>query len=218
MDILTLLTEFILYADQYISLLIQQFGFWTYAVLFGVIFLETGLVITPFLPGDSLIFAAGAFAGMGSLDLILLFIILASAAILGDTANYWIGHYLGPKVFRKKTGRLFKEEYLHRAEKFYDKYGAKTIFLARFVPIIRTFAPFVAGIGKMSYRRFITYNIAGGLVWVALFLLAGFWFGNIPAVQENFTLVILAIIAISFVPVFVELARHKFAKKAHAKT
>lgn len=219
MDIITFLSEFILHADQYIALLIQTYGFWTYVILFAVIFLETGLVITPFLPGDSLIFAAGAFAGMGSLDLPLLFVVLALAAILGDTANYWIGYYLGPKVFRKKTGRLFKEEYLERAHRFYEKYGGKAIFLARFVPIVRTFAPFVAGIGKMSYRRFLIYNISGGLTWVALFLLAGFWFGNIPAVQENFTLVILAIILISFVPVFVEIARHRLSKKRiHAKT
>jgi membrane-associated protein len=213
MDIITFLTEFILHADQYLSLLILQYGLWTYVVLFVVIFLETGFVITPFLPGDSLIFAAGAFAGIGSLDLSLLFLTLSAAAILGDTANYWIGRYLGPKVFRKKTGRLFKEEYLERAEKFYAKYGGKAIFLARFVPIVRTFAPFVAGIGKMSYRRFLTYNIVGGLVWVSIFLLGGFWFGNMPVVQENFTLVILAIIFISFVPVFVELARHRLSKR-----
>jgi membrane-associated protein len=218
MDIITIFTEFILHLDQYLSVVIQAYGIWTYVVLFAIIFLETGLVITPFLPGDSLLFAAGAFAALGSLDISLLFLVLAAAAILGDTANYWIGYYVGPKVFRKKTGRLFKEEYLERAHRFYEKYGGKTIFIARFVPITRTFAPFVAGIGKMSYRRFITYNIAGGISWVALFLLGGFYFGNIQFVRDNFTLVILAIILISFVPVFVELLRHRLSKKrVHAK-
>jgi len=218
MDILTLFMEFILHLDQYLSVVIQQYGIWTYVILFLIIFLETGFVITPFLPGDSLLFAAGAFAALGSLNLALLFLVLAGAAILGDTANYWIGYYIGPRVFRKKTGRLFREEYLERAHRFYERYGGKTIFLARFVPIVRTFAPFVAGIGKMSYWRFITYNVAGGITWVALFLFGGFWFGNLPFVQENFTLVILAIIAISFVPIVLEYARHKRRKKAQAKT
>jgi membrane-associated protein len=219
MDLLTLFMEFILHLDQYLSVVIQQYGIWTYVILFLIIFLETGFVITPFLPGDSLLFAAGAFAALGSLNLALLFLVLAAAAILGDTANYWIGYHIGPKVFRKKTGRLFKEEYLDRAHRFYEKYGGKTIFLARFVPIIRTFAPFVAGIGKMSYWRFITYNVAGGITWVALFLFGGFYFGNLPFVQENFTLVILAIILISFVPIGIEYLRHKRRKaKPHAKT
>jgi len=213
MDLLTLFMDFVLHLDQYLSVVIQQYGIWTYVILFLIIFLETGFVITPFLPGDSLLFAAGAFAALGSLNLALLFVILAVAAILGDTANYWIGYYIGPKVFRKRTGRLFKEEYLDRAHRFYEKYGGKTIFLARFVPIIRTFAPFVAGIGKMSYWRFITYNVVGGITWVALFLFGGFYFGNIPFVRDNFTMVILAIIFISFVPIFVEYVRHRKRKK-----
>jgi membrane-associated protein len=213
MDLLTLFMDFVLHLDQYLSVVIQQYGIWTYVILFLIIFLETGFVITPFLPGDSLLFAAGAFAALGSLNHALLFVILAVAAILGDTANYWIGYYIGPKVFRKRTGRLFKEEYLDRAHRFYEKYGGKTIFLARFVPIIRTFAPFVAGIGKMSYWRFITYNVVGGITWVALFLFGGFYFGNIPFVRDNFTMVILAIIFISFVPIFVEYVRHRKRKK-----
>ncbi|MCJ7816825.1 MAG: DedA family protein [Candidatus Aenigmarchaeota archaeon] len=219
MDVFTLFMEFVLHLDQYLSVVIQQYGIWTYVILFLIIFLETGFVITPFLPGDSLLFAAGAFAALGSLNLGLLFLMLAAAAILGDTANYWIGYYIGPKVFRKRTGRLFKEEYLDRAHRFYEKYGGKTIFLARFVPIIRTFAPFVAGIGKMSYWRFITYNVAGGITWVALFLFGGFYFGNLPFVRDNFTMVILAIILISFVPIFVEYMRHRKRKvNSHAKT
>jgi membrane-associated protein len=216
MDFITLFMEFILNLDVYIGTAIQQYGLWVYFLLFLVVFLETGLVITPFLPGDSLLFAAGAFAALGSLDIVLLFFLLAGAAILGDTANYWIGNKLGPRVFRKRTGRLFKEEYLKRAHEFYERYGSETIFIARFIPIVRTFAPFVAGIGKMSYRRFLVYNVAGGLAWVSLFLFGGFWFGNLPWVRDNFTFVILAIIAISFVPIFVEYLRHK-KKKAQAK-
>jgi membrane-associated protein len=218
MDIFTLFMDFVLHLDQYLSVVIQQYGIWTYVILFLIIFLETGLVITPFLPGDSLLFAAGAFAALGSLNLGLLFLILAGAAILGDTANYWIGYHIGPRVFRRRTGRFFKQEYLDRAHSFYERYGGKTIFLARFVPIVRTFAPFVAGIGKMSYWRFITYNVVGGITWVALFLFGGFWFGNLPFVRDNFSLVIMAIILISFVPVFVEYFRHRKRKKAHAKT
>lgn len=213
MDIFTLFTEFILHLDQYIGLAIQQYGLWVYLLLFLIIFLETGLAITPFLPGDSLLFAAGAFAALGSLDIVLLFLLLAGAAILGDTANYWIGNKLGPRVFRKKTGRFFKEKYLERAHEFYEKYGSETIFIARFIPIVRTFAPFVAGIGKMSYRRFLAYNVAGGLAWVSLFLFGGFYFGNLPFVRDNFTLVILAIILISFVPIGIEYVRHRRRKK-----
>jgi len=218
MDFLTLFMEFVLNLDVYIGTAIQQYGLWVYLLLFIIIFLETGFVITPFLPGDSLLFAAGAFAALGSLNLGMLFVVLAAAAILGDTANYWIGNKLGPRVFRRKTGRLFKEEYLKRAHEFYERYGSETIFIARFIPIVRTFAPFVAGIGKMSYRRFLMYNVAGGLAWVSLFLFGGFYFGNLPWVRDNFTLVILAIIAISFVPIGVEYFRHKKRAEAHAKT
>jgi membrane-associated protein len=213
MNPITLFMEFILHLDAYIGLAITQYGLWVYVLLFLIIFLETGLVVTPFLPGDSLIFAAGAFAALGSLNLGLLFLVLAGAAILGDTANYWIGNKLGPKVFRKKTGRLFREEYLKRAHGFYQKYGSETIFIARFIPIVRTFAPFVAGIGKMSYRRFLAYNVAGGLAWVSLFLFGGFYFGNLPWVRDNLSLVLIAIIAISFVPIFVEYVKYKRKEK-----
>jgi len=211
MDPITLFMEFVLHLDVYIGTAIQQYGFWVYLLLFLIIFLETGFVITPFLPGDSLLFAAGTFAALGSLNLALLFLLLAGAAILGDTANYWIGNKLGPRIFRKRTGRLFKEEYLRRAHEFYEKYGSETIFIARFIPIVRTFAPFVAGIGKMSYRKFLLYNVAGGLVWVSVFLFGGFWFGNLPWVRENLALVLTAIIAISFVPIGIEYLRRKTA-------
>ncbi len=214
MDPITFLLDFLIHLDTYLSLLIHAFGAWTYAILFGVVFCETGLVIFPFLPGDSLLFAAGAFAALGSLDLLSLFISLVAAAILGDTVNYWIGHYIGPKIFTKKNVRFMNRAYLDRAHRFYEKHGGKTIVLARFIPIVRTFAPFVAGIGAMSYRRFIIYNIAGGIAWVSLFLSLGYFFGNIPAVKENFALVIIAIIIISFMPAVIELARKRI-KHSH---
>ena len=213
MDIFTLLFDFLLHLDQYIGFLIQTFGLWTYVILFAVVFCETGLVVTLFLPGDSLLFAAGAFAALGSLDFALLFASLAAAAIIGDTVNYWLGHYMGPKVFRKKNVRFMNREYLERAHEFYDKHGGKTIVLARFIPIIRTFAPFVAGIGAMNYRRFIIYNVAGALLWVAIFLTGGYMFGNIPVVRDNFALVMIAIIALSFAPPVLELLRRRLKAK-----
>jgi len=209
MEPITLLLDFLLHLDTYLSLLIQAFGAWTYAILFGVVFCETGLVIFPFLPGDSLIFAAGAFAAIGSLDFLSLFVTLSLAAIAGDTVNYWIGHCVGPKIFTRKNVRFMNREYLDRAHRFFEKYGGKTIVLARFIPIVRTFAPFVAGIGAMSYRRFIIYNVAGGIAWVSLFLSFGYFFGNLPAVRENFALVVIAIIIISFVPAVIELLRRR---------
>lgn len=209
MEPITFLIDFLLHLDVYLNVLIQTFGLWTYLILFVVVFCETGLVVTPFLPGDSLIFAAGAFTAIGSLDFMLLFFAMAIAAIAGDTVNYWIGHYVGPKIFTKKNVRFMNKEYLDRAHRFFEKYGGKTIVIARFIPIIRTFAPFVAGIGAMSYRRFIIYNIVGGLAWVSLFLAGGYYFGNLPAVKENFALIILAIILISFVPVIIELLRRR---------
>jgi membrane-associated protein len=199
MDPISSLIDFILHLDSNLAILIQQFGLWTYIILFIIIFCETGLVIAPFFPGDSLIFAAGALSAMGALDPLILFIVLSAAAIIGDTINYWIGHFIGPKVFKQKS-RFFKKEHLERAQTFYKKHGGKTIFLARFIPIIRTFAPFVAGIGIMNYRRFIFYNIIGGISWVAFFLLLGFWFGNLPVVKGNFALLIIAIIVISLLP------------------
>ncbi len=203
--------EFFLHLDQYLDIIIQQYGIWTYLILFLIIFLETGLVVTPFLPGDSLLFAAGALAAKG-LSVPVLIVLLAAAAILGDTVNYWIGSFLGPKVFRKKHSLIFHKEYLDRTHAFYEKYGAKTIVLARFVPIIRTFAPFVAGIGKMQYSKFLTYNVLGGIFWVALLVLAGHFFGTIPIVKENFELVILGIIIVSLIPIVIEFLKHWWHK------
>lgn len=206
--------DFILHIDIHLSEIIQSYGVWTYLILFLIIFCETGLVVTPFLPGDSLLFAAGAFAARGDLHVLWLFILLSIAAILGDTANYWIGNLVGPKVFHQEHVRFLNKEYLNRTHQFFEKYGGKTIIIARFVPIIRTFAPFVAGIGSMAYIRFISYNVIGGVVWIASFAFAGYFFGNIPMVKKNFTLVIFAIIIISILPGVIEFLRqHRLHKK-----
>ena len=199
--------NFILHIDQYLSIIIQTYNIWTYAILSLILFLETGLVATPFLPGDSLLFAAGSFAALGALDIIILLTMLSISAIIGDSVNYSIGRYIGPKVFKSESSIFLNKKYLLRTQEFYDKHGKKTIFLARFVPIIRTFAPFIAGIGKMEYTTFLKFNIVGGIAWVSLFLLGGYFFGNLPIVQENFSIVILAIIIISFVPIFIEIFR-----------
>ena len=206
MDLLMNFVDLFLHLDKYLSVVIENFGLWTYLLLFLVIFIETGLVVMPFLPGDSLLFAAGTFAALGSLNVAGLLLLLSVAAILGDTVNYWIGHYVGPKVFHENI-RFVKRKHLDRTHEFYEKHGGKTIVLARFVPIIRTFAPFVAGVGSMEYGRFITYNVIGGIVWVWLFTLVGFFFGNLQVVKENFTLAILAIIAISLLPVLFEVLK-----------
>ena len=211
MELIKELIEFILHLDKHLHVLILQYGTLTYLILFLIIFAETGLVLTPFLPGDSLLFAAGTFAAQGSFNVHILFLILAAAAIVGDTVNYWIGHYLGPKIFEKNI-RFLKKEYLERTHQFYEKYGGKTIILARFVPIIRTFAPFVAGIGSMTYTRFISFNVIGGAIWCALFVYGGFYFGNLPFVKNNFSLVIIAIIFISMLPGIIEYMRHKLNK------
>ncbi len=211
------LLDFILHLDKYLNLIISQFGAWTYALLFLIIFAETGLVITPFLPGDSLLFAAGTFAAVDSLNVIILFITLTLAAILGDTINYSLGKLLGRAAFRKYP-KIFKQEYLDKTHKFYDKHGAKTIMLARFVPIVRTFAPFIAGVGAMNYFKFLLYNVIGGIIWVALFVFGGYFFGNIQWVKDNFSLVILIIIALSFVPMAWEYWKHKRIKSSKAKT
>ncbi len=211
MEFVSRIIDFVLHLDAHLSTLIQQCGLWTYVILFAVIFGETGLVVTPFLPGDSLIFAAGTFAARGDLNILELFLILAAAAVLGDTANYWIGKIIGPKVFQKEDSRVFKKAYLDRTHDFYERYGAETIIIARFVPIVRTFAPFVAGIGRMSYGKFLSYNIAGGLGWVALFTFGGYFFGNIGFVRRNFSLVIMAIILVSLVPAAIEFLRHRKA-------
>jgi membrane-associated protein len=209
MEIISQVVDFILHLDVHLNGIIQNFGIWTYFILFLIIFLETGVVITPFLPGDSLLFAAGSFAALGSLNVFVLFIILTFAAILGDTINYWIGHYIGPKAFSGNI-RFLKKEYMDRTHGFYEKHGGKTIILARFIPIIRTFAPFVAGIGAMNYSRFLVYNVVGAVLWVALFTFGGYFFGNLPIIKENFTLAILAIIVISVLPGVVEYLRERY--------
>lgn len=201
MEVLKNLLDVFLHLDEYLAGIITDYGAWTYGILFVVIFVETGLVVMPFLPGDSLLFAAGTFAALGSLNVWGLIGLLIVAAVTGDAVNYSIGHYLGERAYNIKW---IKKEYLEKTHAFFEKHGGKAIFLARFVPIVRTFAPFVAGIGKMSYGYFATYNIVGGATWVALFTLMGFFFGNIPFVKANFEFVILAIILISVVPMFVE--------------
>lgn len=211
MEFLKTIMDFFLHLDAYLETVITQFGVWTYVILFAVIFVETGLVIMPFLPGDSLLFAAGAFAAKGSLNIWVLFFLLWIAAVVGDSINYWMGSYFGIRVFSEKW-KLIKHEHLSKTHKFYEKYGAKTIIFARFVPIIRTIAPFVAGVGSMHYRTFITYNIVGGLVWVALFLFGGYLFGNISFVAKNFEFVILGIIFLSVLPPIIEVLRQKWKK------
>jgi len=201
--------DLFLHLDMHLQTVIQNYGTWTYVILFFIIFCETGLVVTPILPGDSLLFAAGAFAATGSLDLAWLLILLTVAAVLGDAVNYAIGRFMGPKVFSQPDSRFLKREYLDRTHQFYEKYGGKTIIIARFVPIVRTFAPFVAGVGSMTYAKFASYNITGGLLWVGVCVLAGYAFGNIPVVQENFTLVILGIIFVSILPGIIEFLRQR---------
>ena len=200
MELIKNFIDIIIHLDKYLNLLIQNYGVLTYLILFLIIFCETGLVVTPFLPGDSLLFAAGAFAAIGALDVLWLLGLLTVAAITGDTLNYWIGGFVGPKVFHKENVRFLNKKHLEHTHQFYDKYGGKTIIIARFIPIIRTFAPFVAGIGKMAYSRFVAYNILGGILWVVAFVISGYYFGNIPAVKQNFTVVIFAIIIISIMP------------------
>ncbi|MGE5402192.1 MAG: DedA family protein [Ignavibacteriales bacterium] len=206
--------DLFIHLDKHLSAIILEYGIWTYLLLFIVIFAETGLVFTPFLPGDSLLFAAGAFAATGSFNLAALFLILSVAAVLGDTVNYWVGNYIGPKIFSQEKIRFLKKEHLERTHQFYEKYGGKTIIIARFIPIIRTFAPFVAGIGSMTYGKFISYNFLGGVLWVFLFVGAGYFFGNLAFVKNNFSFVILAIILISVLPGFIEYFRQKSVNKA----
>ena len=220
MEFISYLIDLFLHLDKHLSQIIQNYGVWTYLLLFLVIFMETGFVVTPFLPGDSLLFAAGTFASPAlgsSLNIFLLWALLCTAAILGDTINYWIGHFIGPKAFSGEV-RFLKVEYLDRTHEFYEKHGGKTIIIARFIPIIRTFAPFVAGIGAMNYGRFITYNVMGGVAWVTIFTFGGYYFGNLPFVKENFSLVVIAIIFISVVPMIFEFIKQRTsgAKEAGA--
>jgi len=209
MQVISFLIDFVLHMDRYLGQIVTDTGLWTYVILFVVIFIETGLVVTPFLPGDSILFAAGALiAAQGVLDIKILYILMVIAAVAGDTANYWIGHYIGPRVFHEES-RFLKKEYLDRTHAFYEKHGGKTILLARFIPIIRTFAPFVAGVGEMTYGHFISYNVVGGIVWPALFLFGGYFFGNIPFIKDHFSLVVIAIVLISLIPAVVEVLKNK---------
>lgn len=212
MTALKFLIDFILHLDVHLGQIISAYGSLTYALLFLIIFVETGLVVTPFLPGDSLLFAVGAFAALGSLNIFMLLVLLTAAAILGDTANYWIGHFFGEKLVANPKVPI-KKEHITRTQKFFDKHGGKTIILARFVPIVRTFAPFVAGIGKMHYGKFISFNIIGGIAWVLLVTLAGFFFGNIPVVKDNFSAVVIAIVLISIAPMIIQGLISKFQKE-----
>jgi membrane-associated protein len=204
--------DFIVHIDKYLNYVIESFGLWSYAIFSLIIFAETGLVVTPFLPGDSLLFVIGAFAAAGSLNVVWTFLILTFAAALGNTVNYAIGKKFGG-IILKHEGRFFiKKEHIDRTYRFYDKYGAKTIVLARFMPIVRTFAPFVAGIGRMKYRTFLTYNFIGSSAWVAVCVFSGYWFGNIPIIKKNFELVIIGIIFVSFLPVIIHLLQEKIKK------
>jgi membrane-associated protein len=198
--------------DRHLAVLLQQYGAWVYLILFVIIFSETGFVVTPFLPGDSLLFVAGALAAAGGMDVHLLALILVAAAFLGNTVNYSIGYYIGPRVFQWEGTRFFNRKALDRAHAFYERHGGKTIIITRFVPILRTFAPFVAGIGRMAYLRFSVYNLAGALAWVLSLLYAGYWFGNVPVVKQNLSAVILGVIALSLTPLAFEYFRHRLTR------
>ena len=212
MDLLFSGWDLIVHLDRHLAVLLQQYGAWVYLLLFTIIFCETGLVVTPFLPGDSLLFIAGALAAGGGIDVHVLALVLVAAAVLGNTVNYSVGRFIGPKVFHWEDSRFFNKRALERAHAFYEKHGGKTIIITRFVPVLRTFAPFVAGIARMTYIDFTAYNVAGALAWVLLLLYAGYWFGNVPFVKENLTWVILGIIAVSLLPLAFEYLRHRLNK------
>lgn len=215
MDLLAQFLDIVLHLDKHLAILAADYGVWLYAILFAIIFCETGLVVTPFLPGDSLLFATGALAAGGALDVHAVFVLLVLASFLGDNTNYWIGHFLGEKVFRPDA-RVLKTAYLDKTHAFYAQHGGKTVLLARFAPIVRTFAPFVAGAGSMEYRRFTGFCALGALCWVGSFVYAGYLFGNIPVVKNNFTLVILGIIVVSLLPGVIEYLKHRRARAAGA--
>lgn len=216
MDLIKQFIDLVLHLDQHLSALVASYGTWTYAILFLIIFCETGLVVTPFLPGDSLLFAVGTLAALpeSKLDVFWVFVLLSLAALLGDNVNYWIGYSVGPKVFRGESSRLLNRQYLERTHQFYEKHGGKTIIIARFMPIIRTFAPFVAGIGRMTYTRFLSYSVVGAVLWMSSFLYAGYFFGNIPFIKKNFTIAVLVVIFISILPGIIEYLRHRKAKSS----
>ena len=215
MDFIRFLIDFIIHIDVHLGQIISHYGVTTYAILFLIIFMETGLVFTPFLPGDSLLFAAGAFAALNSLNIWLLFLLMSAAAILGDTANYWIGYFFGKKIVAHPKIPI-DEGHIIETQKFFHKHGGKTIILARFMPFIRTFAPFVAGIAKMTYLHFLTYNVIGGIIWVSLFLLGGFFFGNLPFVKTNFEYIVVAIIVVSLIPMAIEIYKAIISKNKSA--
>lgn len=209
MNLIKVVWRLLTNVDSVVKVLLQTYGVWIYPILFLIIFVETGVVVFPFLPGDSLLFVSGTLAASGALNVYLLFLIMSLAAILGDSINYAIGRYIGPKVFHKEHGKLLKKEYLYKTQAFYEKHGGKTIIIARFMPFIRTFAPFVAGIGRMRYPRFLAYNMLGGILWVCLFVSAGFFFGNIPFVKSNLSAVVLIIIFLSILPGIIEYLKRK---------
>ena len=213
MEIIPQIADYFLHLGEYLDQIITAFGPLTYVILFGVIFAETGLVITPFLPGDSLIFIVGAFSGSGLLNFIISYIVLLSAAIIGDSVNYWIGSKIGPRVFKSENSKIFNKKYLYKTHGFYEKYGSKTIVIARFVPIVRTFAPFVAGIGNMNYKTFLTYNVLGAFLWVTSLMLAGYFLGSQPIVKNNFETAIFVIIGFSLIPIIYEFIKNKMEDK-----
>ncbi len=214
MDLLRQFFDFVLHIDRHLTEICQAYGAWTYGILFVIVFCETGLVVTPILPGDSLVFAAGVLARKGALNPVFLFLLVSAAAILGDTANYWIGKFLGPKVLRNENSRIFKKEYLDKTHAYFEKYGGKTIIIARFVPIVRTFAPFVAGVGAMSYGPFLMYNVVGGVLWVAICTFGGYAFATVPFVERHFSVVVLVIVLISVMPGVIEYLKHRRAARA----
>ena len=216
MDLLTLIVDFILHVDVHLQELMNNYGLWVYGILFLIIFSETGLVVTPFLPGDSLLFAAGALTVGSAMDVNILALVLVSAAVLGNITNYTIGHFFGAKLFNNPDSKIFRRDYLDKTHLFFDKHGGKTIIITRFLPIVRTFAPFVAGMGAMTYKRFMVFNIVGGILWVCSFVYAGYLFGNMPIVRQNFTLLVMGIIVFSILPIVIETVRHRLKRSAEA--
>jgi membrane-associated protein len=218
MELLAQFVDIVLNLDKHLTWVVQNYGTYVYVLLFAIIFCETGLVVMPFLPGDSLLFVAGTLAATGHMDVHALFATLAAASFLGDNTNYWIGRFTGPRIFRSHEARLLNRAHLDRTRIFYERHGGKTIVIARFMPIVRTFAPFVAGMGSMSYAKFAAYNVAGGILWIGSLLFAGYLFGNIPIVRDNFGLVVIAIIIISILPAVIEVGRNRYAARARART
>ena len=216
MDLLTLIVDFILHVDVHLQELMNNYGLWVYGILFLIIFSETGLVVTPFLPGDSLLFAAGALTVGSAMDVNVLALLLIVAAVLGNITNYTIGHFFGAKLFNNPDSKIFRRDYLDKTHAFFDKHGGKTIIITRFLPIVRTFAPFVAGMGAMTYKRFMAFNLVGGVLWVCSFIYAGYLFGNMPIIRKNFTMLVMGIIVFSILPIIIETVRHRLKRSAEA--